>query len=62
MERIPNLPEWMFRGDKLVTTKKIRTKTLAEDWIGDESSGLPKDQSTVVSEKNTIILENSRTY
>lgn len=61
-ERRPNLPEWTFRGGNLVTVNKIRRERLGEDWVGDESNGLPKGQPHTGCEVIITLEEQLKTF
>lgn len=54
--------EWQFKKGTLVTVQPIRRENLKEDWIGDESSGFPKGHVPTTDKRDTLTLENSRTY
>ncbi len=62
MERIPNLPEWAFKGEKLVTVNKIRRERIGDDWVGDESNGFLKEQLHINREEIIPIEERLKTF
>lgn len=61
-ERRPNLPEWTFKDGNLVTINKIRREKLGEDWVGDESNGLPKGQPLICNDVIVTIEERLKTF